>query len=205
MQREQKVKVGLIKNAIKSLSAVKLLRVAINQKSQNVLRQQQRGNESVNTFHYCTITREEIKSQRNCYKLDLTCVCPTCDYFTLSANGTRRNTFLFICGGFFFYFVCLFFLQSISRGDLLLMSQVRKKKAKSTVHIHAAAVCTTCRVEQVQETHFSCCFATEDVGGIVAHLQRSCKRRWIRRNKLPAAGLEPASITLNQMRISSFI
>lgn len=30
MQREQKVKVGLIKNAIKSLSAVKLLRVAIN-------------------------------------------------------------------------------------------------------------------------------------------------------------------------------
>lgn len=30
MQREQKVKVGLIKNAIKSARAIKLLRVAIN-------------------------------------------------------------------------------------------------------------------------------------------------------------------------------
>lgn len=71
MQSEQKVKVGLIKSAIKLSSAIKLLHVAINQKSQNGLRQQQQVNESVNMFHYCMITREKIKSQNNRYKLDL--------------------------------------------------------------------------------------------------------------------------------------
>lgn len=63
MQSDQKVKVGLIKSAIKLPSAIKELHVAINSKSQNSLRRQQRGNESVTTFCYCMITQEKMKSQ----------------------------------------------------------------------------------------------------------------------------------------------
>lgn len=118
MQSEQKVKVGLIKSAIKLASAIKLLHVAINQKSQNGLRRQQRGNESVNTFHYCMITQEKIKSQNNCYKADLTCLCITSDNFTFSSSSERgeKKEAFFICGCF-----CIF-QQRVTR-DLLLMNQ----------------------------------------------------------------------------------
>lgn len=60
-----------------------------------VLGSPQQGNESVNTLHYCMITREKIKSQNNCYKLDMTCLCIASDYFPFSANSIKKCCF---CG-----------------------------------------------------------------------------------------------------------
>lgn len=186
MQSEQKVKVGLIKNAIKLASAIKLLHVAINQKSQNGLRRQQQGNESVNTFHYCMITWEKIKSQN---KADLTCMCITADYFTTSSRGS----FFSICGGCLFVF-CIF--QQCVTGDLLLMNQGESTgSGPNSWHC-----CTTCRACRCKNTYLVI-LRPKDAGTATAHLQSSRKRGWIRRNKLPVdvVGASVNHSPLNQL------
>lgn len=77
MQSEQKVKVGLIKSAIKLSRAIKFAACSYQLEITKWSWAVRRGNESVNTFHYCMITREKIKPQNNGYKPDLTCLCFT--------------------------------------------------------------------------------------------------------------------------------
>lgn len=121
MQSEQKVKVGLIKSAIKLSSEIKLLHVAINQKSQNSPRLQRHGNESVNMFHYCMITQEKIKSQNNCYKLDLTCFMHYLGLFHIPHFGAATLTHKHTQEAFFSTQGCFcIFRQSVTRGLLLM-------------------------------------------------------------------------------------
>lgn len=166
MQSEQKVKVGLIKSAIKLSSAIKLLHLAINQKSQNGLRRQQLGNESVNTFHYCMITRRKIKSQNNRYMLDLTCLCIiSCLIISHSAqfySSSRKKDPFYPLGVCF----CIF-RESVIRG-LILMNQGESTGSGANsrrYHMQSTSL----------REHIFGNFATKDAGTAVVHLR--CRRK----------------------------